>query len=90
MLGAKSDDELLVGLLLAGLVEDAHVRLAAVEGLGSLTETASKTVVHESKLENTLQGVQNGHLALGTGIGRNLDLIDVGGLFYVRLEKKPC
>lgn len=90
MLGAESNDELLVGLLLASLVEDAHVGLAAVEGLGSLTETAGKTVVHEGQLQNTLEGVQNGHLALGASIGGNLDLLGhLGGvvLFYVRLQQ---
>jgi len=89
VLGAESDDELLVGLLLAGLVQDTHVSLAAVEGLGSLAETAGKTVVHESELQDTLEGVKNRHLALG-GIGRNLNLLgDLGGvvLFYVRLEQ---
>lgn len=88
VLGAESDDKLLVGLLLASLVEDAHVGLAAVEGLGSLTETAGKTVVHEGELQDTLEGVKNGHLALGAGIGGNLDLLGhLGGvvLFYVRL-----
>ncbi len=87
MLGAESDDELLVGLLLAGLVEDAHVGLSSVEGLGSLTETAGKTVVHEGELEDTLEGIKDRHLALGSLSG-NLDLL--GGnvvLFYVRLER---
>lgn len=87
VLVAKSDDQLLVGLLLAVLVQDTHVCLTAVEGLGSLTETAGKTVVHQSQLQDTLEGIENGHLALG-GVGGNLDLIgDLGGvvLFYVRL-----
>jgi hypothetical protein len=90
---AESNDQLLVGLLLAVLVQDAHVSLATVQSLGGFTETAGETVVHESELENTLQGVQNGHLALG-GISRNFDFLDdLGGvvLFYVRLfsrEKK--
>jgi hypothetical protein len=88
VLGAEGDDELLVSLLLALLVEDTHVSLAAVEGLGGLTETAGETVVHEGELQNTLEGVQNGHLALG-GIGGGLNLLgDLGGvvLFYVRLR----
>lgn len=88
VLGAKSDDELLVGLLLAGLVEDTHVSLTAVEGLGSLTETAGETVVHQRELQHSLEGVQDGHLALGGGIGRDFDLLgDFGNvlLFYVRL-----
>lgn len=87
MLGAQGDDELLVGLLLAVLVEDTHVGGAAVEGLGSLTETAGKTVVDESQFQDTLKGVENGHLALG-GIAGHFDLIgrDFGGVvFYVRL-----
>ena len=91
---AKGDDQLLVGLLLAVLVQNAHVGLATVESLGSLSETASETVVHEGELENTLEGVQDGHLALG-GISGNFNLLgDLGGvvLFYVRLQfrKKSC
>lgn len=91
MLGAEGNDKLLVGLLLAGLVQDTHVSLATVEGLGSLTETAGETIVHESQLQDTLEGVQDGHLALGSGIGGNLDLVGDGGgvvLFYVRLQRK--
>ena len=88
VLVAESGDQLLVGVLLAVLVENAHVGLAAVEGLGSLTETAGKTVVHQSQLQNTLEGILNGHLALG-GIAGNFDLLDnVDGsvvVFYVRL-----
>lgn len=89
VLRAEGNDKLLVGLLLASLVQDAHVRLAAVEGLGSLTETAGKTVVDESELEDTLEGLEDRHLALsGGGIGRYLDLL--GGddglvVFSVRL-----
>jgi hypothetical protein len=92
VLGAESNNELLVRLLLASLVQDAHVRLATVEGLGSLTETAGKTVVDESELENTLEGLKDGHLALsGRGIGGNLNLLDLLGgdygmvVFSVRL-----
>ena len=89
VLGAESNDELLVGLLLAGLVEDAHMGLTAVEGLGSLTETTGKTVVHEGDLENTLEGIKDAHLALGGSIGGNLNLLGGLGdsvLFYVRLQ----
>lgn len=89
VLGAESDNELLVSLLLAALVEDTHVGLAAVEGLGGLTETTGKTVVDQGDAQNTLEGVQDGHLA-AAGIGRNLDLLSGGdggcGLFSVRLE----
>jgi len=50
VLAAQSDDELLVRLLLARLVEHAHVRLATVEGLGGFAETARESVVDESEL----------------------------------------
>jgi hypothetical protein len=86
VLGAQSNDELLVGLLLASLVQDAHVSLASVEGLGGFTETAGKTVVHQGELEDALESIKNGHLALG-GLGRDLDLLGGIGsvvLFYVR------
>lgn len=92
MLGAERNDELLVGVLLARLVQDAHVRLAAVERLGSLTEAAGETVVHERELEDALERVEDRHLALGGGVGRDLDLIGHGGgggvLFYVRLSRE--
>lgn len=91
VLAAEGDDQLLVGLLLARLVEDAHVGLAAVEGLGGLAETTGQTVVDEGDLEDSLQGVEDRHGAIaGTaGILSDLDvlyLLDVGGLFYVRLD----
>lgn len=87
VLGAESDDELLVGLLLARLVQDTHVSLAAVKGLGGLAQTAGKAVVNQGQLQDTLEGVENRHLARG-GIGRNLDLLLLNGgsgLFSVRL-----
>lgn len=89
MLGAKGDNKLLVGLLLTALVEDTHVSLAAVESLGGLTETTGKTVVDEGDAEDTLQSIEDGHLA-GASVSGNLDLIGgdgrVGlGLFSVRL-----
>lgn len=88
MLRAERDDELLVGLLLARLVEDAHVGLATVEGLGGLAETAGEPVVDQGELEDALEGLEDGHLALGRGIGGYLDLL--GGddglvVFSVRL-----
>jgi hypothetical protein len=90
VLAAKGNDELLVGLLLASLVEDAHVCLATVESLGSLAETAGESVVDQRDLEDTLEGIEDGH---GTGlsglIGANFDLLGggdgAGGLFYIRL-----
>lgn len=96
VLVAESDNKLLVGLLLTVLVQDTHVSLSSVEGLGSLSEAAGETIVHESELQDTLESVENGHLALG-GIAGNLNNIgDLGGVvFYVRLYReklvsKPC
>ena len=45
VLGAQCDDEFLVRFFFAGFVEDAHVRLAAVEGFGGFAEAARQTVV---------------------------------------------
>ena len=89
VLGAEGDDELLVGLLLALLVQDTHVGLATVEGLGGLTETAGKTVVDEGDLEHALERVEDRHAAAGV-VGRHLDLLGrldllLGNLFSVRL-----
>jgi hypothetical protein len=88
VLGAEGDDKLLVSLLLTTLVQDTHVSLTAVEGLGGLTETTGETVVDEGDAQNALEGVQDGHLA-AAGIGRDLDLVGRGnggcGLFSVRL-----
>jgi hypothetical protein len=51
VLGAQGDDELLVGFLLAGLVEHAHVCLATVEGFGGFAQAAGEAVMDESDLE---------------------------------------
>jgi hypothetical protein len=91
VLGAQGNDELLVCLLLAGLVENAHVRLTTVESLGGLAQTTGKSVVDEGELENALESLKNAHLALTAGcIGRDLDLggradLGFGIVFSVRL-----
>lgn len=93
MLATKRNDQLLVGLLLAVLVQHAHVRLATVEGLGSLTQTAGEAVVDEGDLEDTLEGVDDGHLGVAGGaaggefdFGCLLRCDGAGGLlFSVRL-----
>jgi hypothetical protein len=93
VLGAQGNDELLVRLLLARLVEDAHVGLATVEGLRGLAQTAGESVVDESELKHTLEGLEHAHLALTGGcIGRDLDLggradLGLGIVFSVRLLK---
>ena len=88
VLRAECNDQLLVCLLLASFVQDAHVCLTSVQSLGSLTKTTGKTIVHQGELEDTLEGIENGHLSLGCGVSGDLDLLglDNGGFFYVRLE----
>jgi hypothetical protein len=90
VLGAQGNDELLVGLLLAGLVEHAHVRLAAVERLGRLAQAARQSVVDQRQLEHALERLEHRHLALTRGIGGNFDLggradLGLGIVFSVRL-----
>lgn len=88
VLGAKRNDQLLVCLLLAGLLEryqqsvdqnrrvsksaicratdvqNADVCLATIQSLGGLAQTSGKTIVHQRKLENTLEGLEHAHLSL--------------------------
>jgi hypothetical protein len=64
VLRAKCHNQLLVCLLFASLVEDAHVCLATIEGLAGFAESTGETVVDESNFEDTLQGIEDGHLAL--------------------------
>ena len=86
VLVAESLDELEVLGLVAGLDKNAKVGLAAVEGLGALTETASKTVVDKGLLEDLLESVLDGHGALGGGSGLlDLNVLDLlGNLLDVR------
>jgi len=93
MLRAQRNNQLLVRLLFASLVEDTHVRLSAIEGFASFTETASETVVDESDLEDALQSFEDGHLALAGGcIATDFDFVGrshggLGFLFSVRLVR---
>ena len=91
VLSAEGDHELLVGLLFACLVQHAHVGLATVEGLAGFAETTGETVVDQGDLQDTLEGVKDGHAAGVAGLGRDLDLIGgddfLGGLFSVRLRR---
>jgi len=61
VLRAQSDDELLVGLLLASLVQDTHVCLATIEGFGCLAQASGETIVDEGEFEDTFQGIKDGH-----------------------------
>jgi hypothetical protein len=54
VLGAQRDDELDVLGLSASLNKDAKMRLALVECLGSLSKTASKSIVEKSVLQDLL------------------------------------
>ena len=86
VLAAQSDDQLLVRLLLAGLVEHAHVGLAAVESLASLAQAAGESVVDQRDLEHALERVKDRHAA-GRGGGRDFDFTGIdGGIFYIRLN----
>jgi hypothetical protein len=65
--------------------------LTSIQSLGGFAQTTCKTIVHESELENTLQGIEDGHLTFGCGISGDFDFVgfrnDGGGwLFSIRLE----
>ena len=66
---AQGNDELLVGIFLARLVKNAHVCLSAIEGFRSFAEATGEAIVHEGETEDTLEGIENGHLPLGGGVG---------------------
>lgn len=57
VLRAQSDDELLVGLLLASLVQDTHVCLATIEGFGCLAQASGETIVDEGEFEDTYKAM---------------------------------
>lgn len=80
---AESLNELDVRLLVNGLGENAEEGLSGGESLGSLTETTGKTVVDESTLKSTLEGILNGDFS-GRGDFGNFDLLDDGDLFGIR------
>jgi hypothetical protein len=91
VLRAQGHDQLLVRLFLASFVEDAHVSLTPIEGLAGFAETTGETVVDECDLEDTLQGLENGHLAFACGgIAADFNFVGrshrgLGFLFSVRL-----
>lgn len=93
MLAAQSNDEFLVRLLLARLVQHAHVCLASVERFAGLTQAARQPVVDQGDLEHALQCVEYGHAAAARGRRRIFadfyllrgGHLGVGWLFSVRL-----
>ena len=79
VLRAQRHHELLVGLLLARLVEHAHVRLSSVERLGGFAEPAGEAVVDECELQGAFEGVEDGLLAgLGILVWRSAYRADFG------------
>lgn len=80
----KSLDQSSVGLFGDGLAQNAELGLTRRESLGSLSETSSKTVVDQSLLEDTSQGIFNGDTA-GGGSNFN-DFFDLGDFFSIRLN----
>ena len=95
MLLAQRHHQLLIRLLLARLVQHAHVRLTPIQGLGSLPQPTRQTIMDKREFEDTLEGFKDGHLTLGGGsIGGDFDLVgrsDGGGrgrLFSVRLREE--
>lgn len=84
----------LVGFLLAALVEDAHVRLAAIQRFTRFPQPASEAVMDQGQLEHTFQGIVDRHLG-GAACGGGAACFDFfaigdfggggGGLFSVRL-----
>jgi len=74
VLGTESLDEFDVLGFRAGFDEHAKVGLPLVESLGTLTKTASKTIMDERVLQNLLKGILDGKLALG-GICSDFDLL---------------
>ena len=60
MLPAQRHHKLLIGLLLARLVQHAHVRLAPVERLGGFAEPAREAVVDEGEFEGAFEGFEGG------------------------------
>ena len=60
MLSAQRHHELLVGFLLARLVQHAHVRLSSIERLGGFAEAPGETVVDEGEFEGAFEGFEGG------------------------------
>jgi len=54
MLSAERLDELEIFRFRTGLNKDAQMCLALIQGLGTLTQAASKTIMYEGVLQNLL------------------------------------
>jgi len=91
VLATQRDDQLLIGLLLAVLVEHAHVRLATVERLARLAESAREAIMDEGELQDTFERLLHAHAAAGAAARWNFDFLgrrrrSGGLLFSVRLR----
>lgn len=82
---AESLNKLDVRLLINGLGENAKESLPGRKSLGSLTKTTGKTVVNESTLKSTLEGIFNRDFS-GRGDFGDFDLLDDVDLFGIRLK----
>ena len=86
VLVAQRLNELDVLGLIARLAQHTQVGLTAVKGLGGLTQTTGKTVVHQGLLEHLLKSILNAHSTALGGRG-SLGLLDLDidrGLLNVR------
>jgi len=93
MLPTQRHHQLLVRLLLARLVEHAHVGLTAVERFAGFAEAAGEAVVNEGVFEDAFQSIEHAHAACFAGaVGCDFHLVRCWdlllgdrGLFSVRL-----
>lgn len=82
MLRTQRHHQLLIRLLLAPLIQHAHVRLTAIERLAGLAQAAREPVVDEGEFQDAFEGFEDGHLAgagAGCGIGFDAGVFGRGG-----------
>ena len=60
MLAAQRNHQLLVCLLLARLVQHAHVGLSSIERFGGFAEAAGEAIVDECEFQDTFEGFESG------------------------------
>ncbi len=92
MLPAQRHHQLLVRLLLASLVQHAHVCLSPIQRLARFPQPACQAVVNQGEFEDAFKGFEDGHLrGAGRGTWGDFDFIGAfgrgwgRGLFSVRL-----
>lgn len=103
MLPTQRHNKLLIRVLLARLVQHAHMRLTPIQRFARLAQPARQAVVDQRQLQYTLERFQRRHLRgrptalgicgygylliVGTGVGVTLGGGGGVGLFSVRLRK---